>query len=199
MAQASGIPGLDDRLNRIFQMLFSDNEHEQRAAARSLVDHVRRNRVAPGDLQIVTEGDAFGQMIAELRSRQDTIDRLRSEVLTLRQPTARAKKRGKSKTVTVGEVEWATLLERVHPNARRRAGEIAALLTISPATARRMVKSRTIKPSQLAALQAIPPYSERHPIRPPRFREAGDNGSRHPQSAGAPPSLEPAGTGDAAV
>lgn len=165
MAQASGIPGLDDRLNRIFQMIFSDNENERGNAARLLSEHVRRVGVAPGDLQIVT-GGSFGEMIAELRSRQSTIDRLRSEVLTLRRPAARPQP-GKTKTVTLPEGEWSVLLDRIHPKPHRRAKEIAGLLGISEGRARRMVKSRTLTPIHLGVLRGARPFAERHPTPEP--------------------------------
>lgn len=77
------IPGRDAKLNSMLQMVFSNNPNESWAAVSKVRSYLEARGRTPRDIEAFTGDDFAGGLMAELRQRQNTIDRLRNEKLEL--------------------------------------------------------------------------------------------------------------------
>lgn len=146
----------DEKLNHVFQLVLGGcTTHERNAAIDALIRLIDARGLERKDVQLVDmTKDTLGLMRNRIDDLQHTVDKLRRDKLNYlrgRQKPQRKQKRT-TRSVILSVEDMERLLNAICPDKRKRAGVVAAILHVSPNTARRRVRNRMFSKAQIDQL-----------------------------------------------
>ncbi|WP_395454263.1 hypothetical protein ACHMW5_11775 [Azospirillum melinis] len=154
------IPGRDAKLNSMLQMVFSNNPNESWAAVSKVRSYLEARGRTPRDIEAFTGDDFAGGLMAELRQRQNTIDRLRNEKLELikrKKEVGRPKKKraqSEPRRLKIPSDELAQLVCKICNGEKSKNKILSEILGVSPSSVARFLRNASVTQAQLERLEA---------------------------------------------
>ncbi|MBP2316052.1 hypothetical protein [Azospirillum soli] len=146
----------DEKLNHVFQLVLGGcTAHERNAAVDALIRLIDARGLERKDVQLVDmTKDTFGIMRDRINDLQHTVDKLRRDKLDyLRgRPKPQRKQRRARRSVVLSVEDMECILNAICPDTRKRAAAVAAVLSVSPNTARRQIRNRLFSKAQIDKL-----------------------------------------------